>query len=71
MMKSEDLQPRLLYIAKLSFNIEKEIKSFPGKKRVSLLSFGPEKEPWVGSLTDKKLLSLLFQLFSSLGHVQM
>ena len=31
-MKSKDLQSRLLYPAKLSFKIEEEIKSFPDKK---------------------------------------
>ena len=29
-MKSKDLQPRLLYPAKLSFRIKGQIKSFPG-----------------------------------------
>ena len=33
-MKSRDLQPRLLYPAKLSFRIEGQIKSFPGKKKL-------------------------------------
>ena len=32
-MKSRDLQPRLLYPAKLSFRIEGQIKSFPDKKK--------------------------------------
>ena len=32
-MKSRDLQPRLLYPAKLSFRIKGEIKSFPDKKK--------------------------------------
>ena len=31
-MKSRDLQPRLLWPAKLSFGIEGQIKSFPEKK---------------------------------------
>ena len=31
-MKSKDLQIRLLYLAKLSFRIDREIKSFLGKK---------------------------------------
>ena len=31
-MKSRNLQPRLLYPAKLSFRIKGEIKSFPDKK---------------------------------------
>ena len=33
-MKSKDLQPRLLYPAKLSFRIERQIKSFPDKKKL-------------------------------------
>ena len=33
MTKSKDLQPRLLYPAKLSFRIEGEIKSFPDQKK--------------------------------------
>ena len=33
-MKSKDLQPRLLYPAKLSLKMEGEIKSFPDKKNV-------------------------------------
>ena len=32
-MKSKDLQPRLLYPAKLLFRTEGQIKSFPGKKK--------------------------------------
>ena len=32
-MKSRDIQPRLLYPAKLSFRIEGQIKSFPDKKK--------------------------------------
>ena len=31
-MKSKDLQPKLLYPTKLSFRIERQIKSFPDKK---------------------------------------
>ena len=33
-MKSRDLQPRLLYPAKLSFRIKGQIKSFPDKKEL-------------------------------------
>ena len=33
-MKSRDLQPRLLYPAKLSFRIEGQVKSFPEKKKL-------------------------------------
>ena len=32
-IKSRDLQPRLLYPAKLSFRMEGQIKSFPDKKK--------------------------------------
>ena len=31
-MKSRNLQPKLLYLAKLSLRTEGQIKSFPGKK---------------------------------------
>ena len=33
-MKSRDLQPRLLYQEKLSFRIKRQIKSFPDKKKL-------------------------------------
>ena len=33
-MKSRNLQPRLLYPAKLSFRIKGQIKSFPNKKKL-------------------------------------
>ena len=33
-MKSRDLQPRLLYPAKLPFRMEGQINSFPDKKKV-------------------------------------
>ena len=33
-LKSKDLQPRLLYPARLSFKIEGEIRSFPNKKKL-------------------------------------
>ena len=33
-MKSRDLQPRLLYTTKLLFRIEGQIKSFPEKKKL-------------------------------------
>ena len=32
-MKSKDLQPRLLYQAKLSFRIEEQRKNFPDKRK--------------------------------------
>ena len=33
-MKSKDLQPRLLYLAKLSFRMEGQIKCFPDKVKL-------------------------------------
>ena len=33
-MKRKDLQPRLLYPAKVSFRMEGQIKSFPDKKKL-------------------------------------
>ena len=33
-MKSKDLQPRLLYPAELSFRSERQIKSFPDKRKL-------------------------------------
>ena len=33
-MKSRDLQPRLLYTAKIPFRIKGQIKSFPDKKKL-------------------------------------
>ena len=33
-MKSRDLQPRLLYPAKLSFRMEGQMKGFPDKKKL-------------------------------------
>ena len=33
-MKSKDLQPRLLYPAKLSFRMKKQIKCFPDKVKL-------------------------------------
>ena len=33
-MKSRDLQPRLLYPAKLTFRIKGQTKNFPGKKKL-------------------------------------
>ena len=37
-MKSRDLQSRLLYPAKLSFRIEGQIKNFPDKKKLNKFS---------------------------------
>ena len=40
-MKSKDLQPRLLYPAKLSFRIQGQIKSLPNKKLKELIITKP------------------------------
>ena len=41
-MKSKDLQPRLLYPTKLSFRIKGQIKSFPSKKELkNFITFKP------------------------------
>ena len=33
-MKTQDLQPRILYLAKLSFRVVEKIKSFPDKNKL-------------------------------------
>ena len=33
-MKTQDIQPRILYPAKLSFRVEGQIKSFPDKNKL-------------------------------------
>ena len=33
-MKTQDLQPRILYPAKVSFRVEGQIKSFPDKNKL-------------------------------------
>ena len=43
-MKSWDLQPRLLYLAKLSFRLEGQIKSFPEKEKLKLFII---TKPWL------------------------
>ena len=35
MMKSKDLQPRLLYPAWLSFKTERDLRSFPDKRKLN------------------------------------
>ena len=34
-MKSKNIQPRLLYPARLAFKLKREIRSFPEKKRLN------------------------------------
>ena len=43
-LKSKNLQPRLLYSARLSFKIEGEIRSFPDKRR--LKEYTSTKPAW-------------------------
>ena len=38
MMKENNLQPRLLYPARISFKFEREIKSFTDKQKLRLFS---------------------------------
>ena len=38
-LKGENLQPRLLYLARISFKIDGEIKSFTGKQKYHQISF--------------------------------
>ena len=52
-MKSRDLQPRLLYPKKLSFRIEGKIKSFPDKKK--------QKEFIITKLSLYEMLKDLFK----------
>ena len=33
-MKTQDIQPRIIYPAKLSFRVEGQVKSFPDKKKL-------------------------------------
>ena len=40
-MKSKDLQPRLLYPAKLSFRMEGQIKYFPDKVKIKFIITKP------------------------------
>ena len=40
-MKSKDLQPRLLYPAKLSFRIKGQIKCFPDKEKLEFITTKP------------------------------
>ena len=40
-MKIRDLQPRLLYPAKLSFRIEGQIKNFSDKKKLKFIATKP------------------------------
>ena len=48
MMKSKDLQPRLLYPAKLSFRMEGQIKCFPAEVKLKELLTKPPSShsPW-------------------------
>ena len=46
MIKSKNLQPRLLYPARLSFKMEGEIRSFTDKKKIKeLVNHKPVLQP--------------------------
>ena len=54
-MKSGDPQPRLLYPAKLSFQIKGQIKSFPDKKKLNeFIITKPLYEMLKGLITEKE-----------------
>ena len=40
-MKGKNLQPRILYPARLSFRFDREIKSFPGKQKLRKFNTKP------------------------------
>ena len=47
-MKSRDLQPTLLYPAKIPFRIKGQIKSFPDKKKLEFIITKPLYEILIG-----------------------
>ena len=49
-MKSRDLESRLIYLAKLSFRIKGKIKNFPDKKKLKY--FITTKPVWHEMLKD-------------------
>ena len=57
-MKSRDLQPRLLYPAKLSFKIKGQIKSFPDKNKLKEF------------FTTKPVLNEMLKGLHDLGRLQ-
>ena len=40
-MRSKDLQPRLLYLARIPFKIEGEIRGFPDKQKLKEFNLKP------------------------------
>ena len=53
-MKSKDLQPRVLYPAKLSFKLKGEIRSFPDKKKLKeFVNTKPVLQQMVKSLKEE------------------
>ena len=58
-MRSRDLQPRLLYPAKLSFGIEGQIKSFQDKKNIKeFITTKPALEMLKGLKKKKKIIKI-------------
>ena len=53
-MKSKDLQPRLLYPAKLSFIMERQIKCFPDKAKLEFITTKPVLHEMLMGLIYKK-----------------
>ena len=54
MMKREDLQPRLLYPARLSFRMEGQIKCFPDKVKLEFITTKPVLHEMLMGLIYKK-----------------
>ena len=55
MMKTQDLQPRIFYPAKLSFRVEGQIKSFPDKNKLKeFINTKPVLQGMLKGLLKKK-----------------
>ena len=54
-VKVKNLQPRILYLARLSFTFDGEIKSFPGKQKLRELSTTkPDLQQMLGNTKERK-----------------
>ena len=53
-MKGKDLHPRLLYLAKLSFRMEGQIKCFPDKVKLKFITTKPLYEMLKGFIEEKE-----------------
>ena len=53
-MKSKDLQPRFLHSRRLSFDIQREIKSFPDKKKLKEFNTKPVLQQMLKDLLEEE-----------------